>query len=258
MGSLNRAELVTELEVIFNKKVFALVFHPGDEDGIKDGDEKYIYDFLKNHNNCPLDSVWILSGRGGNLRTAILCSELLRKNLKRYETFVPTVAGSALCYFIIQSDKLLIGKNSKITQMDPMFYYDGEDLRAIKQLGNADPQKAFLAKNIYSPVINNVRRAITTPPNVFREDVQKISQSKLHYLARMVDMWMGKEYHESGLSVKDMELMGIKFKIQDQEIIEKAKNLIKECRDELEKEDQRFVIQTSKIEEKYYGGYFYS
>jgi hypothetical protein len=37
--NLNRAELILELEKRFNKSVFALVFHPGDEEGIKVGDE---------------------------------------------------------------------------------------------------------------------------------------------------------------------------------------------------------------------------
>ncbi|MDP3026564.1 MAG: hypothetical protein Q8N63_02560 [Nanoarchaeota archaeon] len=257
---LNRARIVLELEKIFNKPVFALIFHPGDEDGIKAGDEKYFHHFLNeiNKNSLPLDSVWIISGRGGNLKAAIMCSELLRKSLKRYETFVPTVAGSALCYFILQSDKLLIGQKAKITQRDPMFEYDGEDLRAIKNIGNSDPRKATLAQEIFLPVFENVKRLIITPPNVFKEEIQKVSKNKTRYLVRLVDVWMGKDLHESGLTFQDMNQLGVKYKIEDEEIVEKSKSLIKECLKELEIEDQRFVIQTSKIEEGYFGGYFYS
>ncbi|MCX6741586.1 MAG: hypothetical protein NTX24_00195 [Candidatus Pacearchaeota archaeon] len=261
MVEKNRAELISELEGLFKKRVFALIFNPGDDEGIKEGDEKYIFHFLKgmNKNHLPLDSVWIISGRGGNLKTAILCSELLRKNLKRYDTFVPTVVGSALCYFILQSDKLLIGEKSRITQMDPMFDYDGEDLRAIKHLASDDPRKSTIAKAIYNPVFENVKKLIIEPPNVFEEKIQKTSKNKTNYLVKVVDLWMGKELHESGLTKTDLEKLGVKFKILDPNIIEKAKILINDCLRELEKENQRFVIQTNEIENDcYFGGYFYS
>lgn len=257
---INRAKTILELEKIFNKPVFALIFHPGDEDGIKEGDEKYIYDFLKDpdKSNTPLDCVWILSGRGGNLKTAIICSELLRENLRRYDTFVPTVAGSALCYFILQSNRLFIGNKSKITQMDPMFEYDGEDLRAIKQLSSEDIRKKTLAHNLYNPVFDNLKRIISTPPNVFTPEIQKANKTKTNSQIKLVDAWMGKELHESGLTISDLKRLGINYKVLPDEVIEKTKSLIKECLNELESENQRFVIQTSKIENGLLGGYFYS
>jgi hypothetical protein len=187
-----------------------------------------------------------------------MCSELLRRYLRRYETFVPTVSASALCYFILQSDLLLIGNKSRVTQMDPMFYYEGEDLRALKHISSEDPAKRVLAKAMWNPVFENVKRLIVTSPNVFRQDIRKMSKTKTNYHIKLVDKWMGKELHESGLTLNDLNQLGVNYKVVDQETINKAKTLISECLKELEEEDQRFVIQTSKIEEGCLGGYFYS
>jgi hypothetical protein len=204
-----------------------------------------------------LDCVLILNGPGGNLKTAILCSQLLRNNLKRYDTFVPTVVGSALCYFVLQSDKLLIGEASKLTQMDPMFYYQGEELRAIKHLNNTNQDKSFTARSMFNPVFENLRRIIMTPPHVFDKEVSKTSQKKTHYLNNLVDFWMGKEFHESGISKSDMEKVKINFKLLNSDTVSKAKDLVNECAQELQIENHRFVIQTNKVEQGYFGGFFH-
>src|SRR3989344_4583289 len=111
---INRATLVMELEEIFGKRVFAIVYNRNGEEGVKEGDEKYFKHFIdeiikKEH---VRDCVLILNGPGGNLKTSIICSQLLRDNLQRYDSFVPTVAGSSLCYFILQSDRLFMGEKS--------------------------------------------------------------------------------------------------------------------------------------------------
>ncbi|MEK6844363.1 MAG: hypothetical protein AABX83_02955 [Nanoarchaeota archaeon] len=260
MTSLNRAQLILELEYHFNKKVFAIIYNPAYEEGIKEGDHRYFYDFIHNiikDNNLPLDSIWIISGMGGNLKSAIACSDILRKSLKRYETFIPSIVGSALCYFVLQSDKLLIGERSIITQMDPMFEYEGEELRAIKRLNDPDPSRSTLAKSLYNPVFENLKELIKNQPHVFEDEVSKISKNKTNYLIKLVDFWLGKDFHESGLTMKEMKEMKIKLKIINEEIIEKARLLVKECINELMEEDQRFVIQTGNIEGEYLGGYFY-
>ena len=68
---------------------------------------------------------------------------------------------------------------------------------------------------------------------------------------------MGKELHESGLRIKDLNELKVNYEILNEEIIEKAKMLIKLCLEELFEENQRFIIQTNKIEEEYFGGFFY-
>lgn len=167
MGKIiNRALLVQELEKELGKRVFAIVYNPSYEEGIKEGDQKYIYDFLENviKKNHIEECVFIFSGFGGNLKTAILCSEMIRRGLKKYSIFIPTVACSSVCYFVLQADQLLIGNKSILTQIDPMFSYDGDNLRAIKHLNDSDPRIYHFSHAIYNPVFENIRRIIQTPP----------------------------------------------------------------------------------------------
>ncbi len=259
METLNRAELIKELEEIFKKRAFAIIFNPNYEEGLKNGDEIYFSHFIEQiiiKENIK-DCVLILNGFGGNLKTAILCSQLLRNNLKKYSVFIPTVACSSICYLILQSDKLYIGEKSILTQIDPIFSYDGEELRAIRRLNDLNPSVRTIAQNYYNPVFENIKRIIQSKPHVFNEEVSRRSQKKTDYLIKLIDIWMGKELHESGLKIKDLERLKVNYSILNDEVIEKAKTLIKLCLKELVEENQRFLIQTNKIEEEYLGGFFY-
>jgi len=250
---INRAELIKEIEDTFRKKVFAIIFNP------KNGDEIYFAHFIEQiikKENIE-DCILILNGFGGNLKTAILCSQLLRDSLKKYSVFIPTVACSSICYLVLQSDKLYLGKNSILTQIDPIFNYDGEELRAIRRLNDSNPSVRTIAQNYYNPIFENLKTIIKNKPHVFNEEVSKRSQKKTDYLIRLVDTWMGKELHESGLRIKDLNELKVNYEILNEEIIEKAKMLIKLCLEELFEENQRFIIQTNKIEEEYFGGFFY-
>lgn len=263
MGNLkNRARLVQELEKDLGKRVFAIIYNPSYHEGIKEGDQKYIYDFLENvigEGQIEEECIFIFSGFGGNLKTAILCSEMIRKKLKKYSIFIPTVACSSICYFVLQADQLLIGKKSILTQIDPMFDYEGDSLRAIKNLNHSDPRISYLSKKFFNPVFENIKRVIQNPPHVFESEVSKRSLKKTDYLIKLIDSWMGKDYHESEISFRELKRLKVHFKVLDESIIEKAKVLIKECMRELDGEDQRFVIQTNNIyDRKYFGGIFYS
>src|SRR3989344_3766367 len=112
MSEINRAKLILELEDYFKKPVFLLLYNYLDESGksfIESGDEFYFRQFREDviKNRLP-DCVLILNGPGGNTKTAIACSQIIRDSVLRYDSFVPTVAGSSLCYFILKSNKLLL------------------------------------------------------------------------------------------------------------------------------------------------------
>lgn len=255
----NRAERVSELEEIFSKRVFVIVYDAS-QGGIKLGDwiwfKSHFIDTVlgKEDKNC----IFIFEGIGGNLKTAILCSELLRKNIKRYSIFVPTVAASALCYFILQSDKLLIGDKSCVTQLDAVFDSDNEEIRAIKALNHPDPRIKSLAKETHSFLLERIKKILKNTPHVFNKGVAKKSQKKLDYLCKVADAWMGKEKHESPIKRKDLIKMEVNFQKINEKVIKKATELIEECRKELKIENKRFTIQTSKIESGLFGGFFYS
>jgi len=261
---MNRIELIRELEEFFGKRVFAIVYNPGNEEGIKNGDERYFEGFIEKviKKEDIKECIFILSGFGGNLRAAILCSEIIRKNLDKYSIIIPTVACSSICYFVLQSDYLLLGKKSILTQIDPIFNYDGEDLRAIKHLNDLDPRINELSHAYYNPVFENLKRVIQTRPNVFNKSVSKRVAKKTDYLIKIVDYWMGEDFHESGLNIKNLNELKVNYSILSEEIIEKAKILVRECLEELFNEKQRFMIQTNKIYKEdgktYFGGIFYS
>ena len=120
---MNRVELIRELEGILGKRVFAIVYNPAIEDGIKEGDEKYFEDFIENviKKKKLKNVIFIFSGFGGNLRTAILCSQIIRNHLNKYSILIPTIACSSICYFILQSNHLFLGKKSILTQIDSLF-----------------------------------------------------------------------------------------------------------------------------------------
>src|SRR3989344_410315 len=139
----NRAQLVSELEEHFGKRVFLIVYNYLSEPPkgfIEEGDEFYFRQFrdevLKKESIS--DCIVIINGPGGNVKAAIACSEILRKSLIRYDCFVPTVASSSLCYFILNSNRVLIGERSVITQIDPLFYHQGQELRAVEHLNDSN------------------------------------------------------------------------------------------------------------------------
>ena len=260
--SLERIKLIIELEQYFKKPVFLITYNYSTEPikgFIEPGDEFHFRQFREEVLSGTSDCVFIWNGPGGNIKTAIACSQFMRDALIRYDCFVPTVASSSLCYFILQSDRLLLGEKSLLTQIDPLFIYEGKELRAIENLNNPNSEIRKLAKDVHNTTLENIKNILKTPPHVFKKEVSQESQSRVRYFEKMVQLWMKKDKHDKPLTIKDLMDLKVNFKEVPLEIINKAKQLIKLCQEELVEENKRFVIQTSKLEEgKYCGGYFYS
>ena len=251
MEESRRDKLIKDLEEGFNKRVYAIVFNPLKEEGIKEGDEKYLTFFIGREN--VRDCILILNGSGGEFKTALLSSCLLRGHLNYYCCFIPSVAGSSLCYFILKANKLLIGKNTILTQIDPLFEYQGESLRAIKNLSNPNKEIKDKAHEIFNYVRDKLRDLLSEKPSLLSKDCFSGDGSiRIDELGKIIDLFMGKEYHESGLQIKDLERLKLNFGLVDDRLVTIGNNLIRECRNELFEEDSRFVIQTNK------GGYFFS
>ncbi|MCX6749130.1 MAG: hypothetical protein NTW17_00080 [Candidatus Pacearchaeota archaeon] len=262
MSEINRAKLILELEEHFGKPVFLLVYNYLDTSGksfIESGDEFYFRQFRENVIGSKLlDCVLILNGPGGNTKTAIACSQIIRDSVLRYDSFVPTVAGSSLCYFILKSNKLLLGEKSLITQIDTLFNYEGKELRAIEHLNDPNKEIKKLAHDAHNPALENLKEILKNKPHVFEDDVSQQSKSRYTFLEKLIDIWMKKTEHDKPLTLNDIKSLKIRYKLEPEEIINKTKILITECLNELIKENKRFVIQTSKIEDdKYLGGYFF-
>ena len=136
-GTIN---LIKELEEYYKKNVVAIVYNPYIEYGIKDGDDLFFEFFMERFfkKKAIKHSVIILSGFGGDLKASVLCSSILKENLDYYCCFVPSVICSSLCYFVLQSNKLIMGKNSILTQIDPLIEYEEQNLIVIKNLRYPD------------------------------------------------------------------------------------------------------------------------
>lgn len=262
--SKNRAELTAELEIYFGKPVFLITYNYSSNPPIgfiEPDDEFYFRQFRDDvlTKKSIHDCVLILNGPGGNIKTAIACSQFLRDALLRYDSFVPTVVGSSLCYFVLQSNRLFLGDKTKITQIDPLFNYEGVELRAIEHLNNPNQEIRKLAHEIHSKTFENIKRILKDKSNVFKKEVSVESQQRVGYAEKVVKFWMKKSKHGTPLPIEELKKLKVNFKYVPTDIIDKAKHLINECQKELVEEDKRFVIQTSNIEDKkYFGGYFYS
>lgn len=259
MPRRTRLELIKSLESCLGKKVFAIVYNPDFEENISQGDEIYFSHFIENviKKEKIKDCVIILFGPGGHLKTSILCSELLRKNINKYSIFVPSVAGSSLSYFVLQANCLIVGNKSCLTQIDPTFLHKGQTLRAIKCLNHPDPRIKKISSEFFNPVFENLKRVICTWPNVFEKEISKRSQKKVDYLIKVTDYWMHKGDHFSKITPKDLVKLRVNFFKVSDSVTDCAIGLIQECIRELQDEGQRFMIQTGLKEEQYQGGFFY-
>ncbi|MDD5015371.1 MAG: hypothetical protein PHW73_09815 [Atribacterota bacterium] len=246
---------ILKLEEYFGKRVFVLIYNPLNEKGIDINDETYIEWFLERviKPEKIRDCVIILNGFGGDFKTAILSSSLLRENLNYYSCLVPSVIGSSLCYFVLQSNKLLVGEKSILTQIDPLFEHNGELLRAIKNLSSIDGEIRKKAHKVFDYNIEMLKNILKKGGLLSKECFSKNNEIHFGELGKIIDLFMGKIFHESGININELKKLKIRLKIENEEIINLANEIIGDCRNELfEEEDyNRFIIHSRE------GGYFF-
>lgn len=244
------------LESYFKKKVIAIVYNPDLDQGIRPKDE-ILFEFFKERvvkQENLRDCIVILNGFGGDLKTALLCSCILRNSFKYYCCFVPSVIGSSLCYFALQANKLIIGKNSILTQIDPLIEHKGEQLRAIENLTNIDAEKRKKSSRVIGFNTNVLKKILKKGKILSKECFSKRDELNLWELGRIIDLFMGKETHWSGLSITDLTDLKINLFVEKDQIVSVANKVVSECRKELRgmKGYNRFVIQCSG------GGYYFN
>src|SRR3989344_263871 len=229
------AEILSKLEDFFRKPVFVVVYNPHNERGIAENDERYIKWFIesvikkRNIRDCTI----ILNGFGGDLKTAVLSSQILRENLNYYSCFVPSVIGSSLIYLALQANKLILGEKSILTQIDPIFEYKGETLRAIKNLSNIDAEIRSKSQKIINYNMEILKKILKKGKLIDKKCFSKQNEINQSELERIIHLFMGKEFHESGLKINDLKNLKINIRIEDKEIVKLANELIKKCREEL-------------------------
>jgi len=250
-------KLIKKLETHYNKRVIAIVYNPEIKEGIKEGDDE-LFEFCKenilNKNNIQ-NCIVILSGFGGDLKTALICSSILRNNLKYYCCFVPSCVGSSLLYFVLQSNKLIVSKNSILTQIDPIIEYNKKPLRAIKNLSSLNNEIRRKSHEAFNYNLEILRKVLKKKKILDKKCFSKRNNISTKKLNQIIDLFMGKEYHESGLTIGELIKLKINLIIENEDQIKTANTIISKCREELssmkEEGHNRFVIQYSG------GGYYF-
>lgn len=254
MEECKRKILTTKLESIFSKRVISIIYNPAIEEGILPGDEYKLRDALNriNQNEIFDKSVIILGGSGGDFKTAILMSHLLRNRFSYYSCFVPFVAGSALCYIILHSNKLIFGRNSLLTQIDPLFEHEGDFYRAIKNLSNSDPEIYQKSHTVFWEVNGHLTRLLSHRYSLLnRSKTNPEDTISTKEIIPITDIFMGKENHEDGVRYSELDNVNINLELADDILVELGTGLMKECQSELAKENARVLIQFRE------GGYFF-
>ncbi|MFA5174208.1 MAG: hypothetical protein WC438_03430 [Candidatus Pacearchaeota archaeon] len=249
-------KLIEQLEAHFNKEVIFLIYDPRDEEGIKLQDEiffEFIIERILKSNNLK-ECVLVLNGFGGDFKTALLCSSMLRNYLNYYICFIPSVIGSSLSYFVLQSNKLIIGKKSILTQIDPLIDHKGEQLRAIKNLSSLDDEIRKKSHEAFNYNLLILRKILKKKRILDKKCFSRRNSINSWELNRIIELFMGKQQHESGLTIEELKKLKINLVIESEEIVAIANKIINKCREELFHMDEyhRFMIQCSE------GGYYFS
>jgi len=246
MGEITE-ELTKKLQEKFGKKVISIIYNPSIEEGIQAGDEYCITTVIEREikkqgtQNCVI----LLSGSGGDFKTALLMSHLLRNNLNHYTCFIPIVAGSALCYIILHSNKLLMGESALLTQIDPIFEHDGERYRAIKHLDNQDKKIHDKSHDIFNYVSARLSEILS-----HKHSILNVNGVNLGDFSPIIYLFMGKGYHDEGVRFHELKKLNINLGLAEEEKVTLGKELVRECREKLEEFNSRLIIQTEN------GSYF--
>jgi len=234
-------ESTKKLEKIYGMPVFCIVYNPKMEEGIKEGDEICLGCAIEQElkkgalNKCMI----LLSGSGGDFKTALLMSYLIRKKFDYYSCLVPSVAGSSLCYIILHSNKLLMGKNSLLTQIDPKFDVEGESYRAIKQLDNPNPNIRNKSHDIFHYVFGELNNLLSHKYSLLKSRKVEIGD-----ISPIIYLFMGKEYHEDGVRLEEIKKLNVNINLVEEDVIEVSKKLVNMCWEKLLEDNKRLIVQT--------------
>jgi hypothetical protein len=233
-------EKIKKLSDNLGKQIIAVVYNPCMKEGMKESDCFFLKFLLKKARyTAPL---FILSGRGGDYVPGVLFPYLILDKVKNYKTYVPLTCGSALCYTLIKSSKLYLGKNAKITQIDPTFEYRGESLRAINHLRSMDPLLRRNARDTFNNAKENVAK-LSEPPSIFKFEV--MNPKEFQHQDDIATYFMNKDEHETPLTKKELGELEVNFQELSEEIDNLSEEFIQVCQDFTIKKEVRVIFVSS-------------
>jgi hypothetical protein len=232
--------------------VISIIYNP--EGDIRRDDWEKLEKYLKEINSNQ--GVVILNcDTGGNFYGSIDMSIRLKENFsKKLIVIIPFIAASAATNLVWPANKLLMSKQSYLTQADILFRWDTKEfpfskyLRACKELNNTDPEIKKKAHFYYDYVYKSFETLLTSAPSLITHVLPKEPKKRSSFILRLADEILRKGKHSD--KVTSAKLKKLQFNIieieetnaQWKEIVEYA-NLVK---NELLKDKKRFAIQNKK------------
>ena len=224
------------------EELIAIVYNPTKDDGLKDDDCKFLKFLLTKCNfNSPC---FVLSGHGGDFKAGIYFPHIIKFHVRNYKVYIPKTCGSALCYTILQAEELLIGKNTKITQIDPTFEHNGEYVRAIKYIRSSDEELRVKAREIFDLAQEKIIE-LCKPPSIF--EFKTLDPDEFQTKELITANFMNKEEHEKAITQKELEELEINYKkIDDEDVLNLAHEFIEACQDFTIDNEVRVIFVSSK------------
>lgn len=235
-------DLVCELKDLAGRgEIIAIIYNPFYDEGMKEEDCDFLAKLFDNQKyTYPL---FVLSGKGGDFSTGIHLPHLINKEVKNYRVYIPRICGSALCYTIFKAKELLVGENTKITQIDPLFEYNGNPFRAIKEIRSTDDILKAKARVVFDVAQKYILK-LSSPPSVFKFDW--IKHNDFAHLDSIAVCFMNKEDHDKPITVKELEEMEVNLnKIGGSEIDLIANEFIMACQDFTIENNVRVIFVSS-------------
>lgn len=235
--------LICELRDSMGKgEIIAIIYNPFREEGIQKKDEKFLMSlFDKVKYTYPLI---LLSGHGGDFSTAVYFPKIINKKVEKYRVFIPRICGSALCYTILKARELIIGENTHISQIDPLFEFNGEWVRAIEYLHSTDEDLRTKSRAAFDTVQEYVKQLIE-PPCIFK--YRDYTCGEFLHTELMVSNFMNKNIeHADEITFKQLEQLEanlVKIEMSDADQI--ANELVFLCQDYTIQQNARVVFVSS-------------
>lgn len=231
-------------EEIGNQEIIAIVYNPY-KDGIDNPDRLFLKDlFDKNNYKNPLI---ILSGPGGKFSPGVYFPYIIKDSVKKYSVYIPRICGSALCYTLLKANKLYVGENTTITQIDPLFEYNGETRRAIKVHKDKTIKDALLkekARQILNLSTEEIRKLIDKP-SLIRDE--KIDYFEFKQFDELASLFMNKGTHFDKINISELINLGANIEeYNGLKIDTLANRFIELCQDFAIQKDVRVIFVSSK------------
>lgn len=221
-----------------------LVYNPLEGGGeIIEGDVENIFSFINGlkENQTTI----LLDGPGGNVEEGLNITRCIRNKFSTMRSIVSGVCGSALCFPILKSDKLIVLKGASITQIDPIFEHEGEPIRAVEHLRDKDGDVKDKANRVFKEVRDKVFDMLWEKPSLLNDCGTEFEHCHKDFI---VDEMMTQEKHED--EVKDIAFEYLPLKVEfrsDDNLKNICNELIKRLRQYLIVTGRRYSIASSTL-----------